>query len=387
MMKKYRGAILGCGGRGNSQASAYNAHPDVSLVALCDIDESRLETAGEKYGVKALYTDLHQMIEQEQPDIVAVPTRTNLHCELTLEVLKHNVNVIVEKPIGVDLIEADKMVEAAENAGVQLAVHHQWSLCPHQRKAKEMIKAGDIGEPIYIQSSGKGYYGGYGLMNIGTHVLDQVRNFAGTPEWCFAHQTVNGRDITAEDIILGPGGMGLMAAEQIVAHYSFEDGLYATSEYRPRNPIDTPRALGVDLIGTDGILAFRGHAPAQLFYYPDKVWTPQDASKWQKVDLSEEETTLYGQTFQQMNNLWMIDEMVKTLKESREHATSGRKGRIVLEMIMAIHESQRRKARISLPLEVRQHPLKLMLEEAGLPMPAQEYNYQEWIQRMQAKGV
>jgi len=98
------------------------------------------------------------------------------------------------------------MVAAAEKAEVQLAVHHQWSLCPRQRKAKEMIKAGAIGEPVYLQSSGKGYYGGYGLMNIGTHILDQVRNFAGTPEWCFAHETVNGRDITAEDIVLGPDG-------------------------------------------------------------------------------------------------------------------------------------------------------------------------------------
>ncbi|MBC8233765.1 Gfo/Idh/MocA family oxidoreductase [bacterium] len=384
-MRKYRGAILGCGGRGNSQAAAYNFHPNVSLVALCDIDESRLKAAGEKHRVQALYTDFHNMIEQEQPDIVAIPTRTNWHCELTLAVLEHKVNVIVEKPIGVDLIEADRMVAAAEKAGVQLAVHHQWSLCPRQRKAKEMIKAGAIGEPIYLQSSGKGYYGGYGLMNIGTHILDQVRNFAGTPEWCFAHETVNGRDITATDIVLGPAGMGLMAAEQIVAHYSFKDGLYATSEYRPRNPIDTLRALGVDVIGTDGILSLKGHAPAQLFYYPDKVWTPQDASKWQKVDLSVEETTLYGQNFQQMNNLWIIDEMVNALNEGREHATSGRNGRLVLEMIMAIHESQRRKARVNIPLEVREHPLKLMLEEAGLPIPTTEIGYQEWRQSFQSK--
>jgi len=379
-MRKYRGAFLGCGGRGNSQAAAYNAHPDVDLVALCDIDESRLKAAGEKHGVKVLYTNFHKMIEQEKPDIVAIPTRTNLHCELTLAVLEHKVNIIVEKPMGVDLVEADKMVAAAEEAGIQLAVHHQWSLCPHQRKAKEMIKAGDIGEPVYIQSSGKGYYGGYGIMNIGTHILDQVRNFAGTPEWCFAHETVNGRDITPEDIVLGPGGMGLMVAERIVAHYFFEGGLYATSEYRPRNPIDTPRAYGVDIIGTDGIISLKGASSAQLFYYPDKVWAPQDAGKWQKVDLSDEERKLYGKTFQQMNDLWMIDEMVNALNEGREHATSGRNGRMVIEMIMAVHESQKRKSRVAIPLEVRQHPLKLMLEEAGLPIPTKEIGYQEWRQ-------
>ena len=384
-MKKYRGVILGCGGRGNSQAVAYNVNPNVDLVALCDVDETLLKTAGEKHGVKALYTDFHKMIEQEQPDIVAIPTRTNLHCELTLAVLEHAVNVIVEKPMGVDLIEADKMVAAAEKAGVQLAVHHQWSLCPHQRKAKQMIKAGDIGEPVYIQSSGKGYYGGYGLMNIGTHILDQVRNFAGTPEWAFAHETVKGRDITTEDIVLGPGGMGLMAAEKIVAHYFFNSDLYATSEYRPRNPIDTPRAYGVDIIGTEGILSLRGASSAQLFYYPDKVWAPQDASKWQKVELSEEECLLYGKTFQQMSNLWMIQEMVDALNEGREHASNGHNGRTVLEMIMAIHESQRHKARVRIPLAVRTHPLKLMLEEAGLPIPTKEISYQEWVQSTQAE--
>ena len=56
-MRKYRGAILGCGGRGDSQATAYSVHPHVSLVALCDIDESRLKAAGEKHRVKALYAD------------------------------------------------------------------------------------------------------------------------------------------------------------------------------------------------------------------------------------------------------------------------------------------------------------------------------------------
>lgn len=378
-MRTYRAAIVGCGPRGNSQAEACKAHPAVELVALCDLDEQRLRAAGERHGVRALYPDLETMLAQEQPDIVHIATRTDLHSELTLAVLRPGVNVVVEKPLALTLAAADRMVAAAEEAGVQLAVHHQWSLSPQQRKAKEMMAAGAIGELRAVQSSGKGYYGCYGLMNIGTHILDQICNFCGEPEWCFASVTVGERDMAPDDIVQMPHGMGLGAGERIFAHYAFPAGVYATSEYFPRDPIDV-RAYGVDLIGTEGILSLRGAGQGVLYYYPDKVWAPQNADRWQPVHLSEEESTLYGHSFAALSDLWMVEEMVNCLCEGREHATSGRRGRVVLEMIMAVYESQRRGMRVKLPLAEREHPLQRWLEETGRRVPALEIvAYREWL--------
>src|SRR5438093_2444493 len=158
-MRKTRVAILGCGPRGISHAGAYKKLPDVELVALCDLDEERLRAAGERFGVTQLYKSYEEMFAREELDIVNVPARADWHYPLTMAVLEHGVSALVEKPIALDLEQADRMVETARAKGVQLAVHHQRSVGPLQKKAKALIAAGAIGEVRSIRGAGKGYYG------------------------------------------------------------------------------------------------------------------------------------------------------------------------------------------------------------------------------------
>ena len=75
-MKNYRVAILGCRARGTHAGQAYNAHPRTEIVGLCDLVRERLDEMGELFDVNARFTDLDEMIEQTQPDIVAIPTGT-----------------------------------------------------------------------------------------------------------------------------------------------------------------------------------------------------------------------------------------------------------------------------------------------------------------------
>ena len=77
-MKTYRVAILGCRGRGTAASHAYHAHPRTEVVALCDLVQERLDTLGDELGVAARFTDLDEMIVQTQPDLVAIPTGTEL---------------------------------------------------------------------------------------------------------------------------------------------------------------------------------------------------------------------------------------------------------------------------------------------------------------------
>ena len=116
-MKTYRVAILGCrkGGRGERAAQGYHNHPRTDLVGLCDLIPEQFNALGEEFGVppSARYTDLDQMIEEVQPDIVAIPTATELHYELSMRVLEHGVNIEVEKPMCLDLIQADALIAKA----------------------------------------------------------------------------------------------------------------------------------------------------------------------------------------------------------------------------------------------------------------------------------
>ena len=124
-MKTYRVAILGCRGRGTHAARAYHAHRRTEVVGLCDLIEERANTLGDELGVSARFNDLDEMIEKTRPDIVAIPTGTEFHYDLSVRVLEHGVNIDVEKPMCVDLEQADALMAMAQEKGVRVAVHHQ----------------------------------------------------------------------------------------------------------------------------------------------------------------------------------------------------------------------------------------------------------------------
>ena len=199
-MKTYRIGILGCRGRGTAAARAYHAHPRTKIVALCDLIEERLNTLGEEVNVSARYTDLDEMIQQTRPDIVAIPTGTEFHYDLCMRVLEHGVHIEVEKPMCVDLVQADAVIAKAEEKGVQVAVHHQGRVGASMQALTRAFNAGKIGELRYMYGSGKGYYGGYGLMNIGTHKLNNMLHFGKRCTSVVAHLTTGGKPITVRQM-------------------------------------------------------------------------------------------------------------------------------------------------------------------------------------------
>ncbi|HEX9369739.1 MAG TPA: Gfo/Idh/MocA family oxidoreductase, partial [Roseiflexaceae bacterium] len=166
-MKTYRIALLGCRSRGTSQAKAITQHPRTELVAICDLLPERLETVGEKFGVKARYSDFEQMIREQQPDIVNIPTATKFHAPLAEAVLKMGVHVDVEKPMTVTLGELDRLMAAQRASGKQLVPHHQAAVHPPAKKLRELVKQGFIGEPQAVRVRDKGYYGGFGIIHQG----------------------------------------------------------------------------------------------------------------------------------------------------------------------------------------------------------------------------
>ena len=176
-MTTYRVGLLGVGPRGLSQARAYMLHPRIDLVAMADIDADRLAAAANEFGLERTYQDYHEMLDKEALDIVNIPTRTDLHAPLTLGVLEHRPPkaIVLEKPMATSLADADAMVKLAESTGTRLAVHHQMRTTPTFSVAERLIEAGEIGPLTSIKIRGKGYYGGYDMLNIGTHLLNATR--------------------------------------------------------------------------------------------------------------------------------------------------------------------------------------------------------------------
>ena len=98
-MKRYRAALIGCGGMSTSHLRALNEVPEIDVVAVCDIDEGRLQAVGDAFNVANRYTDYHAMFAAERPDMVSIATQGPQHCAATIAAAEHGVHVLCEKPM------------------------------------------------------------------------------------------------------------------------------------------------------------------------------------------------------------------------------------------------------------------------------------------------
>ncbi len=348
--KIYRVAILGCRGRGRAAALAYHDHPRTHLVALCDLVKERLDNLGTELGVAAQYTDLDQMIQETEPDIVAIPTGTEFHYDLCMQVLEHGVHIEVEKPMCVDLIQADTVMEKAESKKCKVAVHHQGRVGPGMLALQRAADQGKIGQIRYIYGSGKGYYGGYGLMNIGTHMINNMLRFGQQCQSVVAHSTTNDQPIQTTDVVASPSGMGTIAGEYISASFQFAGNITGTLLQHRFDKMDTS-AYVMEIYGSEGRLFWKGDESwwlPQPHYLPDRQWEALEP--------------IFPNSYQQENrsdasDFSFVDEYVRALDDDDQHQCSGYQGRHVLEIMMGIFESAAYGTRVNLPQKDRQHPL------------------------------
>ena len=136
-----------------SYSEALSDRSEIELVAAAERDRKRLAAFGERYGVKALYTDAMEMLRQEKPDIVAISTNTKGRADLTCYAVACGAKgIVTEKPMAYTLEEADRMVKTCADAGVPLCCGAISTSHPAFRTAKDLIISGAIGEVLSIEA-------------------------------------------------------------------------------------------------------------------------------------------------------------------------------------------------------------------------------------------
>lgn len=376
-MKTYRVAILGCRARGTAAARAYHAHPRTQLVGLCDLSQERLDALGDQVGVSARFADLDEMITQTRPDIVAIPTGTEFHHDLAMRVLEHGVHIDIEKPLCVDLEQADAVMARAREKGVRVAVHHQGRVGVFMQALYRAWSEGRIGELRYVHGYGKAYYGGFGLMNIGTHMLNSILKFTGHCRSVSALALTDGRPITPQDVVPSPLGMGTIAGEHLTATLHFDHNVTATL-LQHRFP--TPVEPAIELCGTEGRLLL-----AQLVWKKEggALWLPHPhpapGAEWQVLEpVRPEHYDPKGPA--SLDDYCFVEEYVSALDGDRDHECSGAEAHHVVEIMMGIFASAAYNRRVDLPQADREHPLRRWRREQGLPAPApMPRPYAEWL--------
>ena len=362
MTKKYRVGLVGCGGMGRSHLRTIQEHlPEFEIVALCDIFPQTSAKVKEEFGLEVSYDDFEKMYDAEGLDLVTVATQTRGHHDPSVAALERGISVLCEKPIAIDLVEADAMVEAAEKSGAKLAINQQNHVNPCIRKAQELVRQGTIGEVVMIRGRNKsGRKSGNEFMEMGTHVTDMMLCFGGAAEWCNGTVYYEGRQAGPGDIMeakeMSPRDRdsGPVMGNRAIGHYGFPGGILGEIHFMGYEQNDGAN-YGVDILGTDGQIGVRtsGSVTQGLWHLPRPMeGNPGDFGDWQPVDVNVEADEQPIAT--------MYRELIQARSEGSEPPGSGVEGRSAFEMILGLYQSHRQNGvRVNLPMAERRHPLEM----------------------------
>jgi len=273
------------------------------------------------------------MLEKEELEIVSICTKDNQHPEPTIKAAESGVKgIFCEKPMAYTLEEADKMIEACDKANVKLSIDHSMRFEANYRKLFKIAQSGEIGELRCVRFNNLGGSTSINSLLHDTHSFDALLFYADAePSWLSAR-------VQKED-----------SRETITGCISFKNGIYATFEYGGRRNYGTYELI---LEGSDGTLSAVHGKRNSLDLNGAYSWEPF-VRIWKK---SDDGLTGFrdGEPIEtEKSDPWLagIEELVQCIKEDRENISSGKVGRVSLEMIMAIYESERQNgARIKFPL-------------------------------------
>lgn len=193
MDKKLQFGVVGAGGFADSRAlPAFQEVEQFSLKAVHSRKEARAAELARKHHASNYYTDIDELVKDDDIDVVYVATPVNLHEEHTVKALRHKKHVLCEKPMALTVSASQRMVNVAKEEGVQLGIHFHMRSHLGFKAIKRMIENGDLGKIHLIRTQIHFLYppnetwrykpekgGGGVMMDVGSHCLDLLRFFGG----------------------------------------------------------------------------------------------------------------------------------------------------------------------------------------------------------------
>lgn len=377
-MQPLGAAVIGLG-VGREHAKAYASLPETRLVAVCDANEARARAAAEELGTRAL-TDAADVFSDPAIQIVSVATPHPAHAALAIAAARAGQHAIVEKPMTVDLAEADAMIAEAERAGVTLGVIFQRRWWPAAQRMRAAIDAGKIGRPVLGQCAlswwrTQAYYdrdawrgrweteGGGVLTNQGIHAIDMFQWFMGEVEEVFGrwsnltHPSIEVEDNAAAVLRFRGGALGVITGTtsarlshtRITVHGSNGASVGVIEE--PEGGVgynDVWTVPGEEHIPAESLAAHV--AAGEYIYRADQATSQEEAPHYWPTAYR------YQRKAEPSYHARQLQEFAQAVREGRSPLVTGAEGRKSLEILLAIYESNRTGLPVRLPLERSRQP-------------------------------
>ncbi len=367
-MKRLGTAVVGLG-VGRAHAEAYASLPESTLVALCDQNPERLRAANEHYGVSA-YSDVADLLHDERVEVVSVATPHPSHAAIAIAAMESGRHVIVEKPMTVDLREADRMVECARRTGRTLGVIFQRRFWPASWRVKRAIASGKLGSPVsaeceltwwrteeyYARDPWRGRWdteGGGVLCNQGIHALDMLQWFMGDIDTVWAHWAnlshpyIEVEDNAVAAVVFKSGALGVIrmstssrySRTRVAVHGA--NGASVSVIEEPEGAVgynDLWTILSEEHIRDESL---REHLDMGDYIYRAPTW--DSPPTWYTG-------YRYKAPADPSYHAVQLQDFLQAILEGREPVVNGEEGRKSLELMMALYRSGRTGEAVQLPL-------------------------------------
>lgn len=142
--QRLRLGVVGVGYLGSLHAQKYAAMEDIDLVGVADIDFQRAQEVARKYHTKAHKTH-HELLPHVDGLSLAVPTVS--HFEIGRDILNHGIHLLIEKPIALSEVDADRLIETARKHNTTLQTGHIERFNPVVTKMESLLS-----QPLFIES-------------------------------------------------------------------------------------------------------------------------------------------------------------------------------------------------------------------------------------------
>ncbi|MGD8237733.1 MAG: Gfo/Idh/MocA family oxidoreductase [Armatimonadota bacterium] len=326
-------------------AEAFKRVADAEIRAVASPTEEHARGFAEKHGIPKCFTDYRAILELDEIDVVTLCLPNYLHCRVAVDAASAGKHVICEKPLCMNLAEADRMIEACRTAGVKLMYAEELCFAPKYVRAKELIDEGAVGKLYMVKQSEKhdGPHspwfwdveksGGGVTLDMGCHAFEFFRWVLGKP----------GAMSVYADMGTYVHGDRTCGDDNSVIIVNFEEDVTCVAEesWAKRGGMDD-RA---EFHGSEGVIyadLLRGNA----------LLTFSDVGYGYSV---EKAPMTRGWTFAAFEEIWNygfpqeMAHFIDCVKNDKEPLETGEDGRAALEIVFAAYESARTGARVTLP--------------------------------------
>ena len=342
-------ALIGCGRIATNHVTAA-INNNLEIVAVCDIVPEKMEEILVKHNLaddKSIkrYTDYKQMLEENELELISIATESGKHAAIALDAIDAGVNVIIEKPMAMNIADAEEIIKRAAEKNVKVSACHQNRFNVAIQEVRKAVEGGRFGKLSHASinvrwNRNKGYYDqapwrgtweedGGCLMNQCIHGIDLLR-------WMMGDEVVEVYGATRQQF------HDYLEAEDVgVAVVKFKNGAIGTIEgttnVYPQNLEET-----LYLFGENGTVKVGGKSTNTIDVWDFKDETAEDQKN---KGLEEETSNVYGN-----GHTSLFADVIEAIKEDRSPYVDGVAGRNALEMVLAIYKSQKEGMPVRLPL-------------------------------------